>query len=423
VTIADGVAVGTLAHGVLARVDTGGSVTMTSVTSMANGRTLSWYIAADDRWHTPSREAAVRQRLVDGVPVVETVVRVPGGDAIQRAYAVPDLGGLVVMEIENATTLPFAVAFDSGDLLTSRSPADVPIEGIDLPAGSIVMPVGKTSRVWVACGGGRGALPAVPTAADVVRGWTQTLDRSPRLTLPDDGVMAGVRSARAALLLAPAPSFDRGGDLVEFVLVVSEHVRLGEPAEPWVDDIAEAAVRIAKASRSVADPHTDVALRRAADVLRAAGQDRAAADVEAMPLGAAGSAGSLGTGSLGTGSLGTGSLGTGSLGTGSLGTRSSAVRMLVDSLDSWASGRGRNVELVTAGIPAELLGQSFDVNDARAGEAVVSYAVRWHGERPAVLWESSVPITVRCSVVDPSWQAEGTRGDALLVAPRPEAIR
>jgi hypothetical protein len=386
VNVADGLAVGTLAHGVLGHVDAGGSITSTTA-----GRTLSWYIAADDRWHTPSREAAVRQRMIDGVPVVETVVRVPGGDAIQRVYAVPDLGGLVVMEIENATTLPFAVAFDSAEVFTSRAPADVPIEGIELPSGSIVMPVGKTSRVWVALGGGRGPLPAIPAAADVVRGWTQTLDRSPRLALPDEAFTAWVRTARAAVLLRATPVFNRAGDLIEFVLTASERVRLGDPAEPWVDDVAEAAVRIAKAARTAADPHADVALRRAADVLRAAGQERAANDVEAMPLGPAAPSGPA-----------------------------SAVRALVGSLDSWASGRGRVVELLTAGIPAELLGQSFEVNDARAGEAMVSYAVRWHGERPAVLWESSVPITVRCSAVDPAWHAEGTRGDALLAAPQTE---
>jgi hypothetical protein len=334
---------------------------------------------------------------------VETVVRVPGGDAIQRVYAVPDRGGLVVMEIENATTLPFAVAFDSGDILTSRAPADVPIEGIELPAGSIVMPVGKTSQVWVAVGAGRGALPAVPTAADVVRGWTQTLDRSPRLTSPDDGFIARIRSARAALLLQATPTFDRNGDLIEFVLAASERVRLGDPAEPWVDTVADAAIRIAKASRTVADPHADMALRRAADVLRAAGQDRAAADVEAMPLGARAATGPVSAGSSSAGSTSARS--------------TSAVRTLVASLDSWAAGRGRNVELLTSGMPAELLGQSFEVNDARVGDAVVSYAVRWHGERPAVLWESSVPITIRCSAVDPSWSAEGTRGDALLAAP------
>jgi hypothetical protein len=60
----------------------------------ASGWQLDWWIGADDRWHVPAREAAVRQQLVDGMPVVQTSMRVPGGDAVQRAYAAPagDIG-------------------------------------------------------------------------------------------------------------------------------------------------------------------------------------------------------------------------------------------------------------------------------------------------------------------------------------------
>ena len=51
---------------------------------------LDWWVGADDRWHVPARDAAVRQALVGGAPVVETSLRVPGGDAHQ-APAVPCL--------------------------------------------------------------------------------------------------------------------------------------------------------------------------------------------------------------------------------------------------------------------------------------------------------------------------------------------
>lgn len=85
------------------------------VTPTPGGWSLDWWIGADDRWHVPSREVAVRQRLVEDAPVVETVMRVPGGDAVHRAYAVraaPADGGheLMVVEIENASPVPFAVA-------------------------------------------------------------------------------------------------------------------------------------------------------------------------------------------------------------------------------------------------------------------------------------------------------------------------
>ena len=50
---------------------------------------LDWWIGADDRWHVPKREAAVRQHLVDGMPVVQTAMRVPewrrGAARVRRA--------------------------------------------------------------------------------------------------------------------------------------------------------------------------------------------------------------------------------------------------------------------------------------------------------------------------------------------------
>jgi hypothetical protein len=82
------------------------------VTPWYDGWSFDWWIGADDRWHLPSREVAVRQHLVGGAPVVETAMRVPGGDALERVYCVRDAAGqeLVVVEIENASRLPFAVA-------------------------------------------------------------------------------------------------------------------------------------------------------------------------------------------------------------------------------------------------------------------------------------------------------------------------
>lgn len=81
------------------------------VTPWFDGWSLDWWIGAEDRWHFPSRETGVRQSLVDASPVVETLLRVPGGDAAQRVYAVPGAEELVVVEIENRSPVPFAVAF------------------------------------------------------------------------------------------------------------------------------------------------------------------------------------------------------------------------------------------------------------------------------------------------------------------------
>ncbi|HEX8581021.1 MAG TPA: hypothetical protein VF640_01770, partial [Acidimicrobiales bacterium] len=73
---------------------------------------LDWSVGAEDRWHVAAREAAVRQRLVDAAPVVETAMRIPHGDAVHRAYAVQAAGDeAVVVEVENRSPAPVAVAF------------------------------------------------------------------------------------------------------------------------------------------------------------------------------------------------------------------------------------------------------------------------------------------------------------------------
>ena len=95
-------AVGTVSSGTKGIVDPRGLLT-----PWFDGWSLDWWIGAEDRWHFPSRDAAVRQQLVDDTPVVETAMRIPGGDAVQRVYAVPD--GLAVMEITNDTPTPIAV--------------------------------------------------------------------------------------------------------------------------------------------------------------------------------------------------------------------------------------------------------------------------------------------------------------------------
>ncbi|MFM8002503.1 MAG: hypothetical protein ACKPAJ_08855, partial [Actinomycetota bacterium] len=54
---------------------------------------LRWFVAADDRWYRPSRETTVRQRALSNVPVIETRIKVPGGDAVHRIHGVADFGG------------------------------------------------------------------------------------------------------------------------------------------------------------------------------------------------------------------------------------------------------------------------------------------------------------------------------------------
>lgn len=99
--------VGTVASPIATAVDAAGLVS-------AEGWSLDWWVGGDDRWHLPAREAAVRQVLVDDAPVVETLVRIPGGDATSRTYGIraprPVGDEWVVTEITNRTPVPLALA-------------------------------------------------------------------------------------------------------------------------------------------------------------------------------------------------------------------------------------------------------------------------------------------------------------------------
>jgi hypothetical protein len=70
--------------------------------------------------------------------------------------------------------------------------------------------------------------------------------------------------------------------------------------------------------------------------------------------------------------------------------------------------------------PAAWLGQGLEVHDAPTGFGRCSFAVRWHGERPALLWDvDGAPAAFRLTVpgLDPAWSATDPKGEALLAAP------
>ena len=166
---------------------------------------IDWFVAADDRWHRPQHETSTRQTLLDGTPVVETKVRIPGGDAVQRVYSVADDGGLTIIEVTNESTLPIAVAFTGGGLLSRRPPTSMPPQGIDLPADAVIYPIGHQSSVVVArshSGTAGPALPEpIPSADQVARGWLAQTQRASRLQLPDAAMVDAVTAARCELLL------------------------------------------------------------------------------------------------------------------------------------------------------------------------------------------------------------------------------
>jgi hypothetical protein len=66
------------------------------------------------------------------------------------------------------------------------------------------------------------------------------------------------------------------------------------------------------------------------------------------------------------------------------------------------------------GFPADWAGQGVEVYGADAAGVTVGFALRWHGERPALLWELSAPARLMASRLDPAWSATSAQGETLL---------
>ena len=79
--------------------------------------------------------------------------------------------------------------------------------------------------------------------------------------------------------------------------------------------------------------------------------------------------------------------------------------------------------LLEAGHPQGWLGANWEVHHLPAGpRSQVGYAVRWHGERPAVLWEiTGEPVALVGGSAAPSWRGSGPSGEDLWPEPQPQS--
>jgi hypothetical protein len=349
---------------------------------------LDWHVAADDRWRSPRTEEAVRQRRLSGAPVFETRMRVPGGDAVHRTWSVADAGGWTVVEMVNDSPLPFACAFTRADIATSRPPADVPIAGIQLPSASVVLPVGHRASVTVGLGhrdapGGRSLPRSLPSADAVARGWLTCAERASRLVLPDQRLVETVVVARCDLLLSGLPT--AAGDPVTFLLAAGELVRLGEVDRRSAGHLAP---EVAAAAHQVAGRDgwdVDAALDAAALVLARAEERRGVTDLARIAQERTD------------------------------GRPPAGPVAGIRAVPAVERRLARGPTLFPDGIPAAWRGAEVEAHGLAVGPATtLSFAVRWHGAHPAVLWEvSGERVELRAPAVDPTWRTSAASGEAL----------
>jgi hypothetical protein len=106
-------------------------------------------------------------------------------------------------------------------------------------------------------------------------------------------------------------------------------------------------------------------------------------------------------------------LGTGCLGDGHHGGAAAAFLGFVRHALVREAADG-SVVLATI-FPPEWAGQPVEVHDAPTHSGRVSYALRWHGDRPALLWQCERPgVTLRVPGLDRTFSTAEQSGEALL---------
>ncbi len=379
---------------------------------------LDWHIAADDRWHDPSTEPSVRQTRRAGVPVVETRLRIPGGDAIQRVYAVADAGGLVVIEITNESTLPIAVAFTRPDLISSRTPSPRGAQGIELPIGSVVFPVAHGSTLRVALRAPNNDVANVdverlPSFEQLQKGWLKSVEQAGYVIVPEGAVAPLVARLRSdALILsgheiedwATGAGGDCANDPVAYILTLQELLRMGEKltgdsAQIRVDHaarLAQCVETLLKENKKSSILPWDVerALFAAQFVFSRMGENRAADDVSAAQLRMSSAAEPPNV----------------------MPADIRAIAWVEEKMV--AVQRDGSVQVFGRGIPRLWLGANLECHRVAAGPLhTVSFGIRWHGEKPALLWEVSGPAGVKldAGICDPTWSTVESTGETLLL--------
>jgi hypothetical protein len=344
-----------------------------AITAPASTLLIDWCVIGEDSFHDPRVAPTLRQLPCDGA-VVDTALRIVGGDVLQRVYAV---GGDTIVEFENATPAACAVALvvvgDPQLVRPARDPSQW-CRGIDaddvraqlgrnetqaMPVGpgdgalGLVWPLAHRATLRIAVGSGDAPVAALAGADDVRRGWMHQLRRGMHVDLDDPVLRGAIDAARIAAIVC-APVADAG-----LVRALEDWGFEAEAATAWEG----LNVRERRGLR-----------RRRADPMSAWTRLQAALEV------------------------------------------GDQVGVLNGFHDVAIDDRGDTVD-VFSGFPAAWLGVGIALHDVPLRRATLSIALRWHADRPALLWEFDGDVTLRSPQLDPAWSTRERSGEVLLAAP------
>lgn len=446
---------------------------------------ILWSIRTDDRWRRletvqPRIAANGIGAVIISVDAGEGEIRFVVSAGVSGGAPVG------VIEVTNATPNPIAIGADAETpsathlkdgtywvedrpLLTSwlrpRPTPDVDDVGHE-PALIVPLPHMATARFsiplatdapWIATPGRQ--IAAVPTVEDIERGWQAHLERGMRFEIAGEDRWAQSIKPFLHKILTAAPDETRLDDvtaaaLYGFVLPVA-HVlgavensdaspaailtavgtwnRLDDPATgAWEEGRERLIVAVAKAAHHIAragqvDPVPAGAggrcMAQLAQSMRSVDQPDVAERVASLAALFDTAASSVSPPSLAT--LDEWRLAAGER------TRndhrndddhSIRARYLLGLRERLVDSRCADVVALLTDLAPPWRGRSIEVFNAPVGPAMLSYGLRWHGPRPAVLWSmDETPLgaapKLRMPAIDPMWATSESTGEALLADP------
>ncbi len=423
---------------------------------------FEWGVGVGDRWRVAHETAGTRRHRVNDAPVYETRLRISGGDVVARAAAANDgVSRALVVEFENVSSDAVAVALVGRaiDGEVSAASDSVSLDGRvwirpERQAGGVVATSGARDP-WPEIQGGPDADPVSVRGREVAAGLVMALPhrqsvkfqvvvegREPTRTASPAEIASGWSAVTADALSVDVADADLGtawrrilGDLV--VQAGSDDPGSAAEAAPILDigglgreaDRARAAVVAACEAGHLRDRAAVAALRalasrdlrlgkrsgldELADVLVAAAKD--SLDAETANLAAWALEGTAPRAAADARRIAA-KVDPGVVYQPATPAVRAAGRVLGPLVDD---SRPDRIDLL-AEVPPDWFARPVDVRGFGTLRGRVSFSVRWHGRRPALLWERTGGhdrVELRCAGLDPSWSSVERDGETLLAEP------
>lgn len=386
---------GTLADGVV------GSASPTGILRLDTaGIEIEWWIGADDGWKIPARDG-VDSRRPGCAPAIGAHLRMPGGEVVLRAYAVvASSAPIVVAELENASPAAAVATWVVRAAPGSRI-GRVSMDGTTLlidERARIELP--RVPSHW------RVAPRSIGTLNAVVGGFASSGPFEPAATRRGDleiALLFPVAHRTRTRIAARAAAANGAGSVA-----VARLPALADVERGWVAAL-ERGMQVELPDGAM---QTAVAAARATLLLGSVGPARAqrAVTEEAAAWGLA----DVRSRRRPVRDVGGDPWPTLRATIERSGTTPRQAAEWLRAMRALLVGGNRARVALLPHFPIEWLGQPVAAHDVPTRDGPVSFALRWHGARPALLWDVPSGLHVHTPVLDPAWEGISQAGEALL---------